>query len=64
MSKNYKEVSEIVGLDWGDRYSQFCRVSRQGEIVERGDQRQLFFSSTTIKTFVLQPWVRFLSFLS
>ena len=36
MTEYNKEVGEIVGLDLGDRYSQFCIVSRQGEIVERG----------------------------
>ena len=36
MTKYNKEVSEIVGLDLGDRYSQFCLVNRQGEVVERG----------------------------
>jgi transposase len=36
MTEYNKQVGEIVGLDLGDRYSQFCIVSRQGEIVERG----------------------------
>lgn len=36
MTKSSKEVSEIVGLDLGDRFSQFCVVSRQGEVMERG----------------------------
>jgi transposase len=36
MTKYNKEVSEIMGLDLGDRYSQFCLVNRQGEVMERG----------------------------
>src|SRR6185436_12486460 len=36
MTECNKEAGEIMGLDLGDRYSQFCSVSRQGEIVERG----------------------------
>jgi hypothetical protein len=36
MTKYNKEVSEIVGLYLGDRYSQLCVVNQQGEIVEQG----------------------------
>ena len=36
MTKYNKEVSEIVGLDLGDRYCQLCVVNQQGEIVEQG----------------------------
>lgn len=36
MTKYNKEFSEIVGLDLGDRYSQFCTLNRQGEVIKRG----------------------------
>jgi len=36
MTKYSKEIGRIIGLDLGDRFSQFCMVNRQGQIVERG----------------------------
>ena len=36
MTKYNKEVREVVGLDLGDRHRQFCRLNRQGEVVEQG----------------------------
>jgi len=36
MTTYSQEISRIIGLDLGDRFSQFCMVNRQGDIVERG----------------------------
>jgi transposase len=36
MTKHNKEIGRIIGLDLGDRFSQFCMVNRPGQIVERG----------------------------